>query len=97
MLVLGPVQRGDRCAALRSRIRRSPAYVLPAAPLSGHQEGAREAGWAARPTRGIVPRRRWFLYFVLPFACHLRYKGDKRRTRPWTVPCTPPREVEGQP
>ena len=37
------------------------------------------------------------LYFVLSFARHLRYKGDKRRAHPWTVPCTPLGEVEGQP
>jgi hypothetical protein len=37
------------------------------------------------------------VYFVLSFARHLRYKGDKRRARPWAVPCTPPGEVEGQP
>ena len=58
-------------------------YEMP--PYRGH-------GTAVSCPRTVVPP-----YFALSFARRLRYKGDKRRARPWPVPCTPPGEVEGQP
>ena len=61
-----------------------PPRLYERPPYRGH-------GTAVSCPRTVVPP-----YFALSFARRLRYKGDKRRACPWTVPCTPPKEAEDQ-
>jgi hypothetical protein len=79
-----------------------PASIAGIAPCRSEasrltQECSHVRGWSPRSSATSCPHTAVPPYFALSFACSLRYKGNKGSDRSWTVPCTPPGEVEGQP
>jgi hypothetical protein len=73
----------------RPLVSRAPAVCSPGGARCRQTAGMGQQYHASAP---------WCLRtsgFSLLAICAI--KGDKRRARPWAVPCTPPGEVEGQP